>query len=981
MYCKVHESSNMDVFLTFMKRWRNLFVLIVMVVLTPGIFAQNNRFGLPGITNYSRSDYKAGTQNWAIAQAADGRMFFANNDGLIEFDGEHWDSYRDMELIYRSICIDGDRVYVGAYNKFGYYEPDQRGVLKFHSLVPLIKGRINDFDEIWRIHKTNTGIAFQSFRAIFLFDGKKINIVYPRSKFHFSYYVNGILWVYDEVQGLMQLREGKVRQIPHGNFFSGTEIWSLLPLNDDEVIIGTAKKGLFKYDGQKAVAWNKPVNDLLKKYQIFSGITVGSNYLAFGTIQNGLIVADTTGRIILELNKERGILNNTVLCLNADNQGDIWLGLDNGISVVHFNSPHTYIQNYFDIGSGYASALFNGKLYLGTNQGLFYINWQDFINPLKRKSDFHLIEGTEGQVWSLAIIDNTLICGHNFGVFQIVGDEAVRISPMSGGWNVLKINFKQPLLLVGHYSGISVLEKSGAIWKYRNELEGFDQSSHYFAQDAKGDLWISHGYKGVFRLKPDADWKAVQKLDYYGVKEGLPSETGNNLFKLQSGIEITTRDGIYHYNAARNMFEPDNQFRQLLPNLKLIDYLQQDISGNIWYYDHQQPGVLRVQEDGTLKNITAPFIELKGQVIPAYGHINVLDNNNVIIGIEGGFVHYLSGQYKNYDLLPVLHISDLHSGDTSEGHYKFSSTIKKQLVVPKFRYAGNRILISYAGSLYSEKGISYRYKLVGFDHDWSPWSEQNSKEYTNLSNGDYTFMLQAQTANGKETGALLYKFSILPPWYLTPLAWIIYIVLLAFCAALAYMLISRRLNKRLQKQKIEEKDKFKQREQELKENALISEKEMIRLRNEALNMEMIHKEKELANSTMMIIQKNEILTRLRNDLNKIKNSLNDEPLRNEMSSTIKRIGRELDNQKQWQVFNTHVEQVHEVLFKKLIDKYPDLTPRELSLCAYLRMNISSKEIAALMNISTRGVEISRYRIRKKLGLGRDENLTDFMLKL
>ena len=153
------------------------------------------------------------------------------------------------------------------------------------------------------------------------------------------------------------------------------------------------------------------------------------------------------------------------------------------------------------------------------------------------------------------------------------------------------------------------------------------------------------------------------------------------------------------------------------------------------------------------------------------------------------------------------------------------------------------------------------------------------------------------------------------------------------------------------------------------------------LRNEKLNLEMIHKEKELANSTMLIIQKNGILHKLKNELSKIKNTLTDDQIKNDLNANIKRIGKEIDNEKQWQVFNTHVEQVHEDLFKKLKSLCPDLSPRELSLCAYLRMNISSKEIATLMNISTRGVEISRYRIRKKLGIDRTANLTDFMMNL
>jgi DNA-binding CsgD family transcriptional regulator len=180
---------------------------------------------------------------------------------------------------------------------------------------------------------------------------------------------------------------------------------------------------------------------------------------------------------------------------------------------------------------------------------------------------------------------------------------------------------------------------------------------------------------------------------------------------------------------------------------------------------------------------------------------------------------------------------------------------------------------------------------------------------------------------------------------------------------------------------LKQKEKYLLREQELKEEALIAEKEMQRLRNEKLTLEMIHKEKELANSTMLIIQKNNILTRLQNDLRKISSIVGNDTAKNNISTLIKRIDKEIDSEKQWKVFNMHIEQVYEELFRKLKDLYPDLTPRELSLCAYLRMNISSKEIAILMNISPRGVEISRYRIRKKLKLDRDANLTEFMINL
>lgn len=939
------------------------------------------RYGLPGIQNYQREEYRGGTQNWAIGQAANGMMYFANNDGLVEYDGSHWSVYRDMDLIYRSLCVDGNRIYVGAYNKFGYYEADAKGMLKFHSLLPLLKGRISDFDEIWRIHKTSFGIVFQSFRAIFIYNAGKIDIVYPRSQFHFSYYVNGVLWVFDEQQGLMQLREGKVRQIPEGGFFSGTEIWTILPLNDDQVIIGTARGGVFRYDGEKVVPWNNPVNELLKKYQIFYGFLTTSGCFAFGTIQNGLILSDTAGQVIFHLNKERGILNNTVLCAGNDKQGNIWLGLDNGISVIRYNSPLTYIQNYFDIGSGYTSQRLGDYLYLGTNQGLFYIRWQDFINPLKRKEDFHLIEGTEGQVWSLAAINGSLFCGHNLGVFQIIDNKAVKISNVPGGWTLLAVSHDPSLILVGHYSGLSVLERNGRNWVYRNELLGYDQSSHFLEQDEQGYIWVSHGYKGVFRITPDSLYRKALRVSFFDTRNGLPNQIGNNLFRVRSHIVVATRNGIYRFDDKQQRFIPDSFFLQVLPNYKGFDYLNQDNRNNIWYYNDQQPGVLRMQEDGSFKNITAPFIELKGQVIPSYGHVDVLDANNVIIGIEGGFAHYASGQYKNYEFLPSLYISRLHSGDTAEGIFCYNSTLGKQTLRPQFRFRNNTVSIAFAASQYASQGLAFQFELEGFDKEWSGWTTQTSKEYTNLPAGDYTFRLKARTETGKITPVLEYHFTILPPWYRSLPAWIFYFLCLAGLIVLAYRFFLRSMEKSRLKEKEDQKNKYRQREQQLKEEALITEKEMIRLRNEKLNLEMIHKEKELANSSLLIIQKNQILQKLRTELTRIKNNLPDETLKNELNATLKRIGREIDNEKQWQVFNTHVEQVHEVLFKKLKEQYPDLTPRELSLCAYLRMNISSKEIATLMNISTRGVEISRYRIRKKLGLDRNANLTDFMMKL
>jgi len=959
---------------------RTSLILLFVSVICHEIKAQSPLYGLPEIRNFPRSEYAGGLQSWSFTEADNGLLYFANNTGLLEYNGSRWSLYTSIKAINRSVCSDGNRIYVGGFNEFGYYEENEKGMLVYHSFIPLIKDKIGDFDEIWRIHKTSDGIVFQSFKAIFIYQDGNIDIIYPPSSFHFSYYVNGILWIYDEEQGLMQYRDGKVITAPGGDYFIGTQIWSILPLNDHEVIIGTSTKGLFRYNGLKVFTWNSKINEQLKEYQLYSAKKLRNNYFAFGTVQKGLIVSDSAGNLIFEMNKERGLQNNTVLGIGQDYKGNIWLCLDNGISMIEFDSPISYFQKYFDIGTGYASVKFGEIIYLGTNQGLFCIKEKDFIDPSKTKADFKLIEGTEGQVWNLSVIDNTLFCGHNNGVFQVQGDKALKASSIAGAWNFLKIN-NSGLILVGSYTGLSVLEKRGDLWQLRNKIQGFEESSRFVQYDQTGSIWVSQTYKGIFRVKIDSSWRTALDVQLFTSKDGLPSEQANLLFNIHSEIIVATEKGICKFNYTTQKFENDEKYSPYFDKEIQIDYLYEDSEKNIWFSENKQLGVLRLQEDGSFKKITIPFIKLTDLTLRSFENIYELDKNTVLIGIEGGFANYFSKYKKDYSKPCTIYISDLRSGDTAEGIYRYDSQKSGQTLIPAFKYKNNSISISFAANNFESSEIEFQRKLAGFDKNWSEWTRQNFKEYTNLPHGQYTFMLRSRNNNLTTPSELSYTFIILPPWYRSVYAWIIYFVLFILLIYLG----KRYLNYRIEKSRLieyrKQNEKYLLCEQKLKEEALIAEKEVQRLRNEALNQEMIHKEKELANSTMLLIKKNDILNKLQGDLQKIYSSLGNDQEKNKISSLIKRINKEIDNEKQWKVFNLHIEQVYEELFRKLKDRYPDLTPRELSLCAYLRLNMSSKEIATLMNISARGVEIGRYRIRKKLRLDRDANLTEFILNL
>jgi DNA-binding CsgD family transcriptional regulator len=962
------------------KEIKTLLILLLVIIRVNGVYAQSTHYGLLGIRNFSRSEYSGGIQNWSFAETDNGLLYFANNSGLLEYNGNQWKLYKSVNAVNRSVCADGNRVYVGAFNEFGFYEENERGMLVYHSLIPLIKDKIGDFDEIWRIHKTSFGIVFQSFKAIFIYQNGKIDFIYPHSTFHFSYYENGILWIYDEEQGLMQYRDGRINAVPGGDYFIGTQIWSVLPLNNSEVIIGTTTKGIYRYNGRTVIPWGSKINEQLKKHQLYSAKRLKNNYFAFGTIQNGLIVTDTAGNLIFEMNKERGLQNNTVLGIGQDYKGNIWLCLDNGISVIEFDSPISYFEKYFDIGTGYTSAKFGDNIYLGTNQGLFYIKEKDFINPSKTKSDFRLIEGTEGQVWNLSVIDNTLFCGHNNGIFQVKGERAIKISDVPGTWNFLKIN-NAGFILAGSYTGLSVLENNGGLWHLRNRIKGFTESSRFIQYDQKGNIWVSQTYKGIFRLKCDSSFRNVLDTKFFNSKNSLPSDQANLLFRIQSEILVATVKGIFAFNYKSGKFEKAPRFAAYFNNELSVDYLYQDSEQNIWFSENKLLGVLRLQEDGTYKKITIPFIKLANLTLSSFENIQELDPNNVLIGIEGGFANYVPKYKKDYSKLGTVYIGDLRSGDTSEGIYRYDSRKTTQKLIPAFKYAHNNISISFSANNFESADIRFQYKLAGFDEKWSEWTIQNFKEYTNLPDGNYTFILRTANSDQTEPSELSFRFKVLAPWYRSAFAWIVYLVLFILLIFQGRRYFNYRIEKSRLSERQKQREKYLDRELKLKEEALIAEQEMQRLRNETLNLEMVHKEKELANSTMLIIKKNNILSKLQSDLKDVNSTMSNELAKNSINILIRRIDKEIDNEKQWEVFNMHIEKVYEDLLKKLKEGYPDLTPRELSLCAYLRMNISSKEIATLMNISARGVEISRYRVRKKLRLDREANLTDFMINL
>ncbi|WP_423129684.1 triple tyrosine motif-containing protein [Gaoshiqia sp. Z1-71] len=959
---------------------RNI-LLIILLCLYSLSFGQLKDIGIPDIQNFTKREYQASAQNWQIEKDSRNFMYFANNDGLLEFDGAHWQLYGlPNRSIVRSVKIDENgRIYVGQQNDFGYMEPDSAGRLQYHSLLKLVSPGERNFEEVWRIHLTHFGVVFQSYTHLFIYRNNNIYQVPLKHRLKFSFFENGRLWVQDEEEGLKEYRQGRFFKPEGLDSLIDKDVWAILPVNSNRLLICTATKGVYSYDGQQLIPWQGEANEFLSENQIFSAKKFKDTYYAFGTIQNGLMITDETGKIIQHVNKKKGLQNNTILSIGTDQDENLWLGLDNGIDYIDVSSPFTYLFHPEGLGASYSSLVHNGRLYVGTNHGLFVKEW-----PEKARIEiegFRLIPKTVGQIWYLGVQQDVLLCGHDNGTFVIEEETATQISDINGAWTFIEPIQNSNYLIGGNYSGLTLFKKTpdNKSWELRGQIKGFSESSKLLAQDKKGQLWMSHGFKGIFRINLDQQLDSVTEYAFYNSKNGLPSDIFINLMTVGGNIIFTSPAGIYAYSENTDQFERSAYYNNIFGHQPDIDYLKEDQYLNIWFIAGGVPGVLRFQEDGTYTRVKAPFEKLAGRIISGFQHIHIADQQNTFISLEDGLAHYTPSYQLITDASFKTYIREVVNLQNNEILFPNSIPARPVGTLPEYEYKGNNLKFTYSSPDYkNNKKISYSYLLENYSTGWSAWSAESSCEFMNLREGYYTFRVKATGPFTNESNTDSFSFYIRPPWYRSALAYSGYTLLaVAFIGLIIWFVLYRiRISRR--KERLKHLQEYRKKVQQYQRDALISEKEIIKLRNEQLRGKMIHLDKELANQTMTVIHKNKFMGKLKSELKNLQGQVSDSNIKSRISLIMNRIDKEFDDKRQNELFETYFDEVHEDFFKRLAEKHPSLTPREQKLCAYIKMNISSKEIAALLNISQRGVEISRYRLRKKLNLPQETNLGAFI---
>lgn len=816
--------------------FRSIFSLLIFLL---PILAYAQKAGKPFMQNYPAKVYGSAVQNWGIGQDKRGIMYFANDQGVLEYDGKDWNVFTlpNNEPV-RSIRIaDDGRVYVGGVGEFGYLAPNKMGGLEFQSLRSFLPDSIQ-FEDVWSIQTHLKMVHFQTDTHIFsyeAYENKKITVLNTPtsdSDFFLTFHVHGKIFVHSRKFGLYTLENGVLQASEVGKSFASTRIYVMLPLSPHRILIGTREKGLFILEhldnGKLSVEkWDCEADAFITQNQIYSGASLPEGKSVLCTRKAGAIVIDQLGHITETFDKNAGLTDENVRAafLSADNM--LWFALDNGINHVSYRSP----IRVWDETKGLRGTVrdvqdFQGETYVATSLGLFILDKiTDRLEPLQNVSN---IESWTFELFKLPS-GTKLLAGTNDGIYEIQGRQAVEIKRSKKAIRSLKQSIHHTnLLYVGQKGGFLSLAYQQGNWNENKGFEAITQEviSILESNQNPNELWISTFTDGTYKVFWGAEHQV--KIKPYSKKEGLPTLREGRLYAYQNDILVASPQGLFSYNAEKDRFEVASFWQKHFANEKRGVYnLVVDVKQNLWATDRDTRkhfvGFFEPKEGG--KNYT--WQEGIVRRLPEFSEPALYTDNQKMLWIGGsdGLYRYdMSLPHKGTATFKTLIREIKLKGDSvvfggtffEEDANKNKRITPQQDVrnLPTFEYdAMFEISFSCAASFYDvEKRTEYSYQLESYgynfwvgkhkDEKWSAWTRESKRTYTSLPAGTYSFYVKARNVYGEESMVASYRFKIEAPWNYSIWAYFLYIILGIFF--IYALIIFYTYNLRKQKERLEE---------------------------------------------------------------------------------------------------------------------------------------------------------------------------------
>jgi len=927
------------------------------------------------VKQYTKADFNADPQFWVTCEDKNGILYFGNNDGIIIFDGEHWQKLTlPNNSSVRSLKVGkNNTVYAGGYNEAGTITKDAKGSYIYTSRIKELQLEGRNIENIWDIRTFGTKTLYRAFNEIIIVSGKTATRIPSASTFIFSGMVGSEYYLQETKRGLLRFNpntsELTIAYTPQQ--LNNEDISALLPGEEPGSLLAVTLQGsVYKalQDGSTQLITN--IFKGRSRDQVSGAIKYSNGTLFIGTNSSGVILVNREGEIIFDAallaHVPEGVIHN--MFLSSDN--NIWILKNNGLVYLDFKSPYTEL---FNKASVYDALVNNNMLYLATTQGVYYAEFNNAIPS--SPSTYKKVPLLNGQTWNVQLLEGDVIASHDTGLYKIENGNAIRIGNVSGFWKVTPIEGKKGMFLASHYNGLYLLEKKSNQWILHDKIAGFNESARDILPTGEPNTyWICHGYQGIFRIRLNKGYTAVNSIDHFTNKNGLSNSFNVNVSHWQGQVVFTTNTGIYIFNNIQNRFEPHKRLNTILNPSKNTRKLL-EIDGRTWFIQDDEAGYFKTSDKSPEVHKDL-FLNLKGTFNRGMEYLANLPNDKMLFGTANGlYLYTIENRTPAPGISTMLTQISYTKGQKLE-HITLHEIPDAPHILPnqtdilRFDFA--------APKMTHGTQIQYSYLLEGMDNEWSAWQNIAYKEYTHLRPGTYTFRVKSRNTAGLQGRQTRYSFTILPRWYQTTLAYVLYGIVSVMFILAVRALVKRRIVHERNKSRREAEQSKKLLELELEQLRLQRDKEAINRDKAVLEEDVINKSKELANYTMLLVQKKDIFNEITDDLKELKDHLRNEESRKKLLEIFQKLNRHKIGEEYMEVFDVHFEKVHHNFFERLKELNPELTKRELRLCAFVKMDLSNKEISPLLGISLRGIENARYRIRRKLNVATEDNFAVFL---
>jgi len=923
----------------------------------------------PIITNYILRAYSldAGMRNWDIAQGQNGEIFIGNDRGLFIFDGYNWRSMAiPGNMVIRSIMADGERVYIGSYEEFGYFTNNNVGAYVYHSLSKSVNKRFPmQNEEVWSITKYNNKVYFQTFNSLFVYDGRRVMPLHYAEvqplylhKIHNRLYAQSVRGGYYRFDGMRYTPLYDKSELGNDNIVAAISL-------KNSAILCAEDKGLFLMDKSFNLRkFSTEVDEELRSSKINRAVITKDSLVVIGTILNGIYAIDLRGRLRWHFNTESGLQNNSVLRLFCDRDNNVWAALDNGVALIHNGSPFTMLtpdRNGPQVGMVFDLLLDGRTIWMATNQGFYSYD--------AGTGHFAFINDTGGQNWHISRFGRQLFLGNNSGTMAVNNGVAVPVTS-SGSSTCMRhclLNGHE-VLLEASYSSLRIYRQNdNGDWTLDHEVEGFSAPIRQMEVDPSGVVWAANMNKGVFRIELTPDLKRIARSKYFAsLNDSVPSM--NYVMKIRGRVVFSDNKRLYTYDDVKRVFVPYEQLNRIQIASTCI-HASTPIDDNTFWLSGSNGYILMRYVDGEPRVLHFEAMDFFGLQNNDNQDKVMVDGNTAYFNMSNGVARCQMGDSTSHWRVPDLAVVSATSTALDN-----KSTLRLPINATDGASAktqGN-IKICFSFPNFNHKRIRFRYILKSGKVVSDTTVCQPEIEYKSLRYGSYTVEARAVDTDGSIIARCAYSFKVPVPFYLSVWSLMLYAVVLG---AAFYVLSKWHTDREVEKKRKEfEAEKAKQDIKVLEQEKLIAQQ-----RQQILEAELSSQGKQLADLSLNVYAKERVVEGLRETLKAHKMKSNGGT--RDMDAILKQIESVSDNIEFLNIYQKNFDLIHKHFFRNLRERYPSLTSTDLKFCALLRLNMSTKDMACFTNLTVRGVETARYRLRRKLGLDEKQSIVEFLIDI